>query len=370
MKLTMQTSELTKALYRVQGVANRKSSMPILSHVLLTATAPNELKVSATDNDIGLIGIYEAQVSQSGSVAVQARQLYDISRSLAEANVDLKSQKNHWLDVHSGSSSFHLVGMPPADFPTLAEHDGLKRSTLPAAKLQQMIDRTVFCVSSDENRHNLSGIYCESPKAGVLRMVSTDGHRLAWAEAEFESTLNLERGAIVPRKGFAELKRVIGDSANVDSVQVGFSATNGVFEVGRVTLTTRLIDGQFPDYTQVIPQGSSRRIKLARGAFDDALRRVSLLAHGSAHGVNFKFSENTLDLVAEDPDLGDAHESIQVDYTGEPLSVGFNARYILDVLGLITEKAISFDLADNLSPGVLRPAEDSGFLAVVMPMRI
>ncbi len=370
MKLSMQTAELARALYRVQGIADRKSTMPILGHVLLSAEQPGTLTLSATDKEVGLVGTYAAQVSAAGQVALQARQLYEIVKSLSEPNVELESRSNNWVDLRAGNSKFHLVGMAAEEFPSLPEHDQIRKFPLPAAKLMQMIDRTLFCVSSDENRHNLSGIYCESPKAGVLRMVSTDGHRLAWAEAQFDATLNMPQGAIVPRKGFAELKRVVGDSNSQESIHLGFSANSGVLQAGNVVLTTRLIEGQFPDYTQVVPQGGNKRVKLARLEFADALRRVSLLSHGRAHGVRFSFTTDSLELVAEDPEHGDAQERMQVDYKGEPLTVGFNARYILDVLALIGEQGVRFDLADDLSPGVIRPLEDNNFLAVVMPMRI
>ncbi len=370
MKWVMQTRELEKALYRVQGIADRKSTMPILSHVLLAADVRGELTVSATDMDVGLVGTYEAQVQQGGKVAVQARQLYDIIKSLSEPNVTLERQDNNWIDINAGSSHFHLVGMAANEFPVLPEHEQIRKFPLPAAKLMQMVDRTLFCVSSDENRHNLSGIFCESPKAGVLRMVSTDGHRLAWAEAQFDSTLSLPKGAIVPRKGFPELKRVIGDSDAIETIHLGFNANSATLQAGSVVLSTRLIEGQFPDYTQVIPQTGNKQVKLSRLPFADALRRVSLLSQGRAHGVRFKFSEDHLELVAEDPEYGDAKESLQVDYKGTPLVVGFNARYILDVLGLITEQGVRFELADDLSPGVIKPLEDNGFLAVVMPMRL
>jgi DNA polymerase-3 subunit beta len=370
MKLTMQTAELARALYRVQGIADRKSTMPILGHVLLSATEPSQLTVSATDTEVGLVGSYSAQVGRSGKVAVQARQLYDVVKSISEPNIDLEQQANNWVDIRAGSSHFHLVGMAADEFPSLPEHDSLRKFPLPAAKLMQMIDRTLFCVSTDENRHNLSGIYCESPKPGVLRMVSTDGHRLAFAEAQFDSTLTLPQGAIVPRKGFQELKRVMGDKNDVETIHLGFSQNSGVLQAGNVVLSTRLIEGQFPDYAQVIPKMGHKNVKLARQGFADALRRVSLLSQGKAFGVRFTFSEDTLELVAEDPEHGDAKESLQVDYKGEPLVVGFNARYILDVLALISEQGVRFDLADDLSPGVIRPLEDNGFLAVVMPMRI
>jgi DNA polymerase III subunit beta len=174
----------------------------------------------------------------------------------------------------------------------------------------------------------------------------------------------------VPRKGFQELKRVLGDSTDAKAVSFGLAQNCGILKAGNVTLSTRLIEGQFPAYEQVIPKGGDKRAKLGRAVFAEALRRVSLLSQGRAYGVRFAFSEGSLELVAEDPEFGDAHETLPIDYEGEPLVIGFNARYILDVLSLIPEQGVVFNLADDLSPGVIRPLEDTGFLAVVMPMRI
>lgn len=370
MKISMQTAELAKALYRVQGIADKKSTMPILAHVLLSANENGDVSVSATDTDVGLTGTYSANVITPGKVAVHARQLYDIVKSISTETIELKRQENHWIELKAGTSKFHLVGMAADEFPALPAHHQIRKFSLPAAQLSHMIERTLFCVSSDENRPNLSGIYCESPAPNMLRMVSTDGHRLALAEGTFDTELQIPAGAIVPRKGFQELKRVLGDSAGIDTVELGFSGTSGVLMAGSVVLSTRLIEGQFPDYEQVIPKGGNKQAKIGRAAFAEALRRVSLLSQGRAYGVRFEFTEDSLKLVAEDPEYGDAQETIAVQYSGEPLVIGFNARYIMDVLALIPEQGVTFDLCDDLSPGVIRPLEDQSFLAVVMPMRI
>lgn len=370
MKITIETAELAKALYRVQGIADKKSTMPILAHVLLVAGEGNTLTVSATDNDLGLTATYQADVQTPGKVAVHARQLYDIIKSISADTVEMARQDNHWIDIKAGSSRFHLVGVAADEYPALAEHEHIRKVAVSGGKLAQMIDRTLFCVSTDENRHNLSGIYCEAPATNNLRMVSTDGHRLAMAEGEFDADVHLPKSVIVPRKGFHELKRILSDIEPEATVEVGFSENSAVFRVGMAVLTTRLIEGQFPDYEQVIPKTANRQVKIGRVAFSDALRRVSLLSQGRAYGVRFEFSEDILKLIAEDPEFGDAQESLQVDYKGEVLVIGFNARYILDVLALIPEQGVSFDLSDDLSPGIIRPLEDRHFLAVVMPMRI
>lgn len=370
MKMTLKTAELTKALYRVQGIADKKSTMPILAHVLLNATREG-LVVSATDMDVGLSGTYEAEITEPGAVAVQAKQLYEIVKSLGGETVALEKQENNWVELRSSASRFRLVGMTADEFPALPTHAQTKTFAIPATDLARLIDRTLFCVSTDDNRHNLSGVYCESPKSNLLRLVATDGHRLALAEHHFETEIPIDRGVIVPRKGFQELKRVLADTGEGGStVELGFSGTSGVLRAGSVMLSTRLVEGQFPDYQQVIPKPGDKTAYLGRHGFAEALRRVSLLSQGRAHGVRLRFEAGKVELVAEDPELGEAHEELAVEYRGEPLAIGFNARYLLDVLVLIDEDEVAFELADDLSPGVLKPRKDSGFLAVVMPMRI
>ncbi|OGQ84899.1 MAG: DNA polymerase III subunit beta [Deltaproteobacteria bacterium RIFOXYA12_FULL_58_15] len=370
MKMTIETAELSRALYRVQGIADRKSTMPILAHVLLEA-ADSGLTVSATDLDVGLSGIYKAEVSDPGSVAIHARQLYDVVKSLPTKTLEIMREDNNWINIKAGASRFRLVGMAADEFPTLPSYAQVKTFSIPSKDLADMIDRTLFCVSTDDNRHNLGGIFCEAPETKMLRMVATDGHRLALCERRFEEEIPIDQGVIVPRKGFQELKRVLSDtSESIDKVELGFSGNSGVLRAGSVVLSTRLVEGQFPDYEQVIPKSASKSAKISRTAFAEALRRVSLLSQSRSYGVRIGFSPGKMELLAEDPEFGEARETIDIDYQGEELHVGFNARYLLDVLALTNDDGVVLDFSDDLSPGVIKPLEDTGFLAVVMPMRI
>ncbi|MBI3178148.1 MAG: DNA polymerase III subunit beta, partial [Deltaproteobacteria bacterium] len=344
---------------------------PVLAHVHLDASSAGELTVSATDLDVGLSGSYKADVKAPGAVAVHARQLYDVIKSLPTDSVEFVKQDNNWVELKAGNSRFRLVAMAADEFPALPKYAQTKTFALPAAQLADMIDRSIFCVSTDDNRHNLSGVYCESLEPHMLRMVATDGHRLAMVEKKFDSKVVLERGVIVPRKGFQELRRVLADGADaIDTVELGFSGNAGVLRAGPVVLSTRLVEGQFPDYTQVIPKGSSKSAKLRRSVFAEALRRVSLLSQSRAYGVRLTFENGKLSLLAEDPEFGEAHETLEVEYKGDPLTVGFNAKYLLEALSLIRDEGVTLELSDELSPGVLRPLEEPGFLAVIMPMRI
>lgn len=369
MKIRIQRTELLRALYRVQGIIERKPSSRLAAHVLLEADASG-LTVSATDNDISLSGRYAAEVETPGAITAHARQLYDIVRSLAGDDIHFWSAPQHWLHLQCGNSEFHVAGGAADEFPAIFELESQASITLSASALLQMIDRTLFCVSSDENRHNLSGVYCEAVDNERLRMVSTDGHRLALAEGPSTEPQALRSGVLLPKKGLMECKRLLGESHGEGEVSVGFHEQGAVVRFGSVTLTTRLIDSAFPDYRQVIPQSSSKEAQIPRGAFADALKRVSLLSQMRTFGVRFQFATNELTLEAEDPEHGDAREKLSVQYEGEPLNIGFNARYILDVLALMSSSRVSFCLTDEHSPGVLKPADDPSFVSIVMPMRV
>ena len=369
LKINVKRNELVRALYRVQGVVEKRPTMPIAAHVLLEAEAKG-LTVSATDADVSLAGTYEAEVVSPGKVTVHARQLYDIVKSLAGEQVSLQIRENNWLELQCGNSEFHLAGASADEFPALPEVERHEQCVMPAATLLQMIDRTLFCVSTDENRHNLAGVFCEPQGERTLRMVSTDGHRLALAEGDVTKGPLLAQGVLIPKKGLMECRRVLSESHAEGEVRLGVVSHGAIFTYNNVTLTTRLIDSSFPDYRQVIPETGTKEVQLARTAFADALKRVSLLSQSRSHGVRMQFEAETLTLEAEDPDQGDARERLDVTYTGEPITIGFNARYVLDVLALITEPRVRFQLSDDLSPGVLQPLDDKRFTSVVMPMRV
>jgi len=370
MKIKVPVEDFARALYRVQGIADKKSTMPILAHALLSATDKQELTISATDLDIGLTGIYEANVEKPGSIAVHARQLYEIVKALPKGELELERLDNNWIELRAGSSHFKLVGMSAEEFPVLPNHQQIKTFTLPAADLLQMIDRTLFCASTDDNRHNLSGIYCEAPEKNMLRLVATDGHRLAMAEKELPSEIEIAQGVIVPRKGFQELRRIVGDSKDADAqVELGFSGTSGVLKAGSVVLSTRLVEGQFPEYQQVIPKDTNKELKVSRTALSEALKRVSLVSQNRSHRVKMDIQPTQINLIAEEPEFGMAEETIDAEHSGDPISVRFNARYLLDAMNLIRDEGVVFHLTDDLSPGIIKPLEETGFLAVVMPMR-
>jgi DNA polymerase-3 subunit beta len=376
MELKIATSELSKALGRSQGIVEKKSTMPILSHVLVEAKK-GQLVVSATDLDLAVSSEHQdgCEVLKDGALAVSARHLYEIVRALPEQQVTLKKAHNNYLELKSGPSEFRIVGLPAEDFPALPRFEKVPFADVEAADLLDMIDRTFFAVSSDETRYNLNGVFFE-PSPDLLRLVATDGHRLSLVERKTGANFGLKKGVILPKKGLQELRKLLSEAVESGQekteTKIGFVENSVIVRRPGVILSMRLIEGLFPDYRQVIPKAGEKVLRLGRERLQETLRRISLLSTDKAHAVKLELAKGTLRVLSQNPDLGEAKEEVPVDYEGDALKIGFNARYVLDVLQVMKSKDVSFELADDLSPGVLRGLEESdqGFTAVVMPMRI
>jgi len=375
MELKIGAQELAKALGRSQGIVEKKSTMPILSHVLLEARKGTELHVSATDLDLSVSSEHACEVLKDGAVAVSAKHLYEIVRALPEASVTLKRASNNYLEVRSGPSEFRIVGLPAEDFPALPKFERVPFVTVEPAEILDMIERTQFAVSTDETRYNLNGVFFE-PAGGTVRMVATDGHRLSLSERKLDGEFGLKRGVILPKKGLQELRKLLSEAVESGEekpeAKLGFVENNAIFRRPGVVLAMRLIEGMFPDYRQVIPKQGEKLLVVGRERFLATLRRISLLSSDKAHAVKLELGKGLLKVQSQNPDLGEAKEDVPVDYAGEPLKIGFNARYLLDVLGVLKSDDVQLELADDLSPGVVRGKSeaDQGFTAVVMPMRI
>ena len=375
MELKIGSQELARALGRSQGIVERKSTMPILSHVLLEVRKGNELHISATDLDLSVTSQHACEAGKDGAVAVSAKHLYEIVKALPEQTVTLKRAANNYLEVKSGPSEFRIVGLPAEDFPALPRFEKLHFVDVDPAALLDQIDRTFFAASSDETRYNLNGVYFE-PQGPVLRLVATDGHRLTVSERPLAGDFGLKKGVILPKKGLNELRKLLTEATEAGEekpvAQLGFAENSAVFRRPGVTLVMRLIEGLFPDYKQVIPKPGEKIVTVGRERFLQTLRRVSLLSSDKSHAVKLELAPGTLRVLSQNPDLGDAREDVPVEYTGEPLKIGFNSRYLTDVVAALKADDVRLELADDLSPGVLKGAgePDAGYTAVVMPMRI
>jgi DNA polymerase-3 subunit beta len=374
MKLSITKSELLRGLGRIQSIVEKRNSMPILANVLIEAPKKGKeakLHLAATDLEVGVRSLHQANVNEPGGLTVSAKKLFEIIRELSDDKIELSATANSYLEIRCNRSRFTLAGTAAEEYPTLPEFNPEKTVPIPASILSQMIERTMYAASVDETRYNLNGVYLEVLEdSGAIRLVATDGHRLACIDREIDGdTSALASGVIIPRKGLGELKRLV-DEDDAEEIELAFANNSGLARKGDVTLVMRLIEGEFPNYNQVIPKNLTRHLILATDTLVQAVRRVALLSSERSRAVKLELSEGQLVITSSNPDLGDAREELDIDYAGETLAIGFNAKYLLDAINAVQSKEVRFSFQDELSPSRLSPPDDDKTLAVVMPMRI
>src|SRR3990170_7460000 len=372
MRLTIDKPGLARALAHVASVVERRNTIPILSNVLLS-TAKNELKLTATDLDIELVETVPTRSKGEGATTVPAHMFHDIVRKLPEgADIELVRDGDQGrLSITSGPAQFSLQTLPADDFPALSVDDLGHSFPLSAADLKKLIDKTRFAISTEETRYYLNGIYLHTAQSGgkaTLRAVATDGHRLAQVELPLPKGAEGMPGVIIPRKTVHELNRLIEDSSA--AVKVAVSPAKVRFEIGSVTLTSKLIDGTFPDYGRVIPQGNDKELTVSNAEFMSAVDRVSTIASERGRAVKLNIKPDKLVLSVNNPEGGSATEEIGVSYSAAPLEIGFNARYLLDIAGQLEGEEARFLLADPGSPTMIKDGGDETTLYVLMPMRV
>lgn len=385
MDLYIERDELGRGLARVQGIIERRSTHPLLSHVLLHAREGG-LRMTATDTEVAYIGELAANVQRPGQLAVDAANLFQVARSLPEPTVQLTATANKRLEIRSGRSQFKLPGYAAEDFPPLPAFDATGKATIAERVLRRLVEQTSFAVATDDVRYGLNGAHLEEvsgPGGRRLRMVATDGHRLSAAEGPIEGELPLNPRMLVPRKALTVIRKLLeGDS---EPVELGFA--EGAIRLTRPdqTFWFRMIDGEFPDYHAVVPTENKHRATMRREDLSAALKRVGILVQDRARAVKFAFGgngtdgENELEIEVHNVDRGEVREVVPIELDGGPIQVGFNARYLGDVLAVLDGERITLELAHPLAPCLVRDPDaaagqgssagcDSFF--VVMPMRL
>jgi DNA polymerase III subunit beta len=371
MKFTANAGTLAEHLYRVQGVASAKSTMPALTHVLLRAEGQH-LRLAATDLDLAMEDSLPVNIASPGAIAVSAKHLFEVVKALpSSGDVTVVLGEQNRVEVKAHKAQFKLVGVNASEFPAIAAVSTKDQLEVSARELARMIDSTIFCVSTDDARYNLTGIYWEAIRDGsALRFVATDGHRLAVIERDLATHATF-KPVIVPKKALIEIKRLLGSNpAEELVVKCGFSDNHAVFTIGEVTLSSRLIEGQFPDYEQVIPKSSPNVVKVAKSELGEALKRVSLMSPDKSFGIRFHASNGNVRIESQNPTLGEAQQEVDVEYEGPDVTIGFNAHYLLDILSQVSEGGVRIELSDHLSPALVRPIEARDFAGIVMPMRV
>lgn len=378
MQLTVSKKDFLRALGRTHSVADRKSSMPILSNVLLSTDGPKTLRLAATDLYQAVSATCAATITRGGTIAVSARTLFDIVKNLPEGDVQLTVSDNHSAELRAGKVRYKLPGMPGQDFPALPSPGESELSELDAEVIGKLIALTHYSMSNDETRPHLAGALFEGD-GKLVRMVTTDGHRLSKAEQKLEGAAKLLNfHMLVPGKGIAELRRMIEDAKSdkpkgdegAAKIGVATAGGNAFFKRADVLLSVKLADEQFPPYSKVIPQASDRRVVVSRALLLEALKRISLVASDKSGAVRFSVEPGVLRITSENPDVGEGAEELDVDFAGEPVEIGFNARYVMDALNPMVEDEVAFELSGQLDPGVIKPVGPTDFVGVIMPMRI
>ncbi len=371
MKVTVERTALLKSLGRVHRVVERRNTIPILANVLIRADK-SKLSLKATDLDLEVIDAVDAEVSPGGSTTVPAHMFYEIVRKLPEGSqiVLEASGDRAMLAIRAGRSRFTLQTLPESDFPDLAAGEMTHKFTLAATDLKRLIDKTQFAISTEETRYYLNGIYLHTAvngKSTMLRAVATDGHRLAQVELPLPSGASGMPGIIVPRKTVGEVQRLIDAEAEV---AVELSQGKIRFSIGDVVLTSKLIDGTFPDYARVIPVGNDKELIVDKKDFEASVDRVSTVSSERGRAVKLSISSGRLLLSVTNPDSGSATEELEIEYGADPLDIGFNSRYLLDIAAQIEGEVAVLKLADAGSPTLIQDRDSAGALYVLMPMRV
>jgi DNA polymerase-3 subunit beta len=365
MEFRIPKAEFVRGLRLAQSIADRKSTMPMLANVLLRTQGKNKLLVAATDLNVSLTAELKSTNMAEGGLTIGAKALHDLVVSAPGDELTVKRTDNHWAEIKSGKVNYRIVGMPDRDFPKVPDPREVTFGDVDATVLREMIDRTLFSVCNDETRFHLNGVLFES-SGSKARMVSTDGHRLSKVERPLAGGPQLSAGVIIPKKGLLEIKRVLEGAT---TCKIAVKTPHIFLQNEELSLAVKLIDAQFPPYEQVIPKDPKRSVVIDRALLVESLKRAQLMS-SETRGVKLSLAAGTLTIASDNPDLGEVREEIDSDYAGDAIAIGFNPKYVIELLGQMTSDQVSLSLGGELDPGLWRPLGADDYVGVIMPMRI
>lgn len=376
MDFHIEKSTFLQALYYAQSIADRKSTMPILANVLLKSDGFSRVTVAATDLNLTVTSELPCSVQTEGGLTASAKHLYDIVKTLPQDRVNIRRAENNYVELISGKASYKVVGLADRDFPKLPSHKEVTFYQVDGAALRDLISKTFFSISTDETRSHLNGVLVEfegQAEQAFVRMVSTDGHRLSKCERPLPGAPGLKSGIVVPRRGIMEIRRALEASSGL--VEIGAPNQYFFLKTGTTVMSVRLTDANFPPYSQVIPMEQKRFVAIPTSKLLESLKRISLVASEKTWGVRLNLTEGLLRIESDNPDLGQGHEEIDVDYKGADFTIGFNAKYMVEFLSEVDSERVQLELNGDLDPGVIRPIDSkqgvgNQYLGVVMPMRL
>lgn len=368
MKFTIDKVNFLKVLQRIQGIVEKRNTMPILANVLIEASG-GKINISATDLEVFIKDSSPANVSEEGSVTVNARKIFEIVKELPDNSIDVSKGKEEKVTVKAGKAKFNIMGLPSKEFPVFPSIDESRLKEIDRDSLREMIDKTSFAVSTDETRYNINGFLLEKEDSQI-RMVATDGHRLAFIEKKDLGGIpaSEKEGVLLPRKGVIEMRKLLDEKEG--GFFLGLTEKSAVMKKDDTVISVRLLEGEFPDYKKVIPKDNDKEVLVDRYGLLHSLKRVSILSSDKIKGVKFSFSNSALTVSSSSPDIGEATEEIDIEYGGEDIEIAFNARYFTDMLEAVGEDKVKIKLKDSLSPGFIRPDGNEEYTYIIMPMRL
>ncbi len=369
MQFTVSQNQIFKAISLIQGIVEKKRTLPILSNVLLQ-TNDNKLQISATDLEIGIKIECSAEIEKNGKITVPAKKIFEIIKEISSPEINIKTNNDSWIEIISGNATFKVIALSADEYPTIINKQPENTIKIECKEFKRILDKTINSISTDEKKYNLNGIYIHSDD-NYIYFVSTDGHRLSYIRSENSNIKinNLENGIIIPRKGIIELKKIIEE--NIDEIlDIGFVDNNIIITIDNIFLTIRLIDGSFPDYHRVIPKNTENYTIVNTSLLHSAIRRISILANEKSRGISFKITDSSIEISSSNPEFGEATEKLPATYNGDELTIGFNSKYLLDVLSNIESENIKLFINNNKSPCLIMEENSEDFKSIIMPMNI
>ncbi len=369
MKITLQKADLERAINFTQGIIDKRTTNPILSNILFSA-ADNKLELYSTNMDISSINQIDASVEVVGRAVVSARMLFDIVRKFPPGEVHLRRMDNNWLELKSGSVQYKIAGLHPEEYPTIEKPKKTDYISIKSDTLIKLLKKTIFAVSEEDVKKILGGVFFDFSEENLLKLVATDGHRLSLVRepVNFKVKKKEEDGIVLPRKGMSELLRILEETD--EDIKVSFDERMAIFKTDTKTLMMKVLEGTFPDYNQVMPKENDKILKINRQRFYDALSRMVIVSHERSNIVRISFSDEGIVVSSESPNEGEGKEFVEAEYKGTKMEMGFNARYIMDILEVAEDEVIEMRMLDELSAVLVKPSQDENFLNVVMPVRM
>ena len=369
MHIKIEKENIFPLLSQIQGILEKRSTLPIFSNILIKTDQKDQIEIYASDSELSFLVKLPVQVLKEGSVVLSGKKLFEIVRELDSADFDLSLGKNQQIHIKQASSFFKIKGLNPEDFPSFPVLKQKKKQTFLVGEILEVIDKTLYCVSLDESRYHLTGVFLESVSS-QFRFVATDGHRMSFIDIKGGQNEDLENGIIIPKKGLQELKKMLAGADKKEELEISIEKPRLLAQFKNQSLNIRLIEGQYPNYKSLLPKQKGEEIILSTVDFLSALKRISVLTSARFKGVNFTFTKNKLLIYFSHPEVGEAEEKLDCDYKGGELKIRFNSKYILDILQSIQEEKIKISLKDSRSPGLIQAKSKDNYSCLVMPMKL